>query len=594
MEKYKSFHFSPDNNRSMLMPRIPRGAAYTPPPRHAGRELFEPVPDKLLDGKDPYFQLNTGLTAKKITINGRERNYGVYVPEQMTSKGAALLVFPDSGIRAEEWIDQDNWKALAEEFHTALLILESSNWDKNVLDQEFDYAWNVVQLEFGQRPTVDICESFIYPIGLGDGAYIAAAFALTYSATFPAFAADGDCSLDPELLQVLRSLPSDGIVSRKKTEIAISGFLIDRSGRAEETFSYMKEILRAEEAGLKNRYGKVFLERPRRGAYFVNEQPISQVWLAEHRSTETLTREEWNRAMVEFVLRFARWGGFGNNHLRPKRTRSDIGLERVYQEINGLPRYWDIFVPSSYRPGDGRTYPLVVAIHGMSCNSQYFAETSDWHRLAEERGFFVCYASAFPHNDGLTKFPIPHWALGAMGLPEKDELSYFRRMLDYMEETYPIDRKRIYAAGHSNGSQMTQKLAREMPERFAAFGPTGALDGWDPKQVKEIPGNLQRPVWFMMGQYDICDSDPGEGSIARATLEAYCRVNGVKPQYHNWYDNGNYHTLVMYDDKHVPAVCYTIIRDCPHTYTAEMAQLTWDLFFCHFEREEDGSVSYHG
>lgn len=98
----------------------------------------------------------------------------------------------------------------------------------------------------------------------------------------------------------------------------------------------------------------------------------------------------------------------------------------------------------------------------------------------------------------------------------------------------------------------------------------------------------------MMGQYDICDSNPEEGSIARATLEAYCRVNGVKPQYHNWYDNGNYHTLVMYDDKHVPAVCYTIIRDCPHTYTAEMAQLTWDLFFCHFEREEDGSVSYHG
>ena len=181
-----------------------------------------------------------------------------------------------------------------------------------------------------------------------------------------------------------------------------------------------------------------------------------------------------------------------------------------------------------------------------------------------------------------------------MELLEKDELTYFRRMLDYMEETYPIDRKRIYAAGHSNGSQMTQKLAREMPERFAAFGPTGALDGWDPKQVKEIPGNLQRPVWFMMGQYDICDSDPGEGSIARATLEAYCRVNGVKPQYQNWYDNGNYHTLVMYDDKHVPAVCYTIIRDCPHTYTAEMAQLTWDLFFCHFEREEDGSVSYHG
>ena len=28
MEKYQSFHFSPLNNRSMLMPRIPKGTEY--------------------------------------------------------------------------------------------------------------------------------------------------------------------------------------------------------------------------------------------------------------------------------------------------------------------------------------------------------------------------------------------------------------------------------------------------------------------------------------------------------------------------------------------------------------------------------------
>ena len=70
------------------------------------------------------------------------------------------------------------------------------------------------------------------------------------------------------------------------------------------------------------------------------------------------------------------------------------------------------------------------------------------------------------------------------------------------------------------------------------------------------------------------------------------RVAGVEPD--NWYDNGNYHTLVMYDGNHAPMVQFTVVRNCPHTYTAEMAQLTWDTFLCHFTREPDGTVKYHG
>ena len=86
-----------------------------------------------------------------------------------------------------------------------------------------------------------------------------------------------------------------------------------------------------------------------------------------------------------------------------------------------------------------KKYPLVVAIHGMSCNAEYFERTSDWYRLAEERDFFVCFASAYPYNDGLAKFPVPHWALESMGVPLHDEVPYFEKMLDYMEETYSID-----------------------------------------------------------------------------------------------------------------------------------------------------------
>lgn len=594
MKKYQSYHFSPLNNRSMLMPRTPRGEAYVPDRSRAHRTFFEPVDDERIDPQHPYFQINTGITEKTILVNGEERGYAIYVPHGMITKGTAAVLFPESGVRAAAFLDSSGWMELAEKYHAALIVLESEAWKKEEIEKEFDYAWQVVQLEFGQRLTVDICESCIYPIGFGDGAYTATAFALTYSATFPAFAADGDCGVAPELIEVLKTLPSDGNVTQKKNDIAMPGFVIDRSGRAEAAFAYMREIIRARDDGLRNRFGRVYLEEPGRGAYFVNEQPIAQVWQCLGEDVSGISRRELDEEMLKFVLRFSLWGGSGNNYRRPKRTPEEMGMVRVYKEVNGLPRYWDVYVPSCYRPDDGRVYPLVVAIHGMSCNSNYFEETSDWHRLAEERGFFVCFASAYPHNDGLARFPVPHWALKTMGLKEKDELTYFKAMLEYMKETWSIDGKRIYAVGHSNGSQMTQTLAKHMPECFAAFGPTGSLDGWDPEKVEEIPGELKRPIWFMMGEYDINDASTGEGTIARATLEAYCRVNGVEPQYENWYDNGRYHTLVMYDEAHVPMVCYTVIRGCPHTYTPEMAQFTWDQFLCHYTREEDGTIKYHG
>lgn len=574
------------------MPRIPKGEPYK-----AGNRLvkkFEPIPEELLEGKDPYFQINTGFYPKTIEVKKETRPYGLYVPEAMRSKGDGAVIFPDSGVTAEKFLYESGWKGLADRYHIGLIILESPKWEKENVEREFDYAWTIVDYEFGQRPTADICEACFYPIGFGDGAYVAAAFALTYSATFPAFAADGDCSIDPKLLETLRSLPSDGIDTWKKTEIAMPGFVIDRSGHADGTFAYMKETIRAEEEGLSNRYGAVYLEQPRRGAYFVNEQPIAQVWLGDEKTTEGISRKELDQAMLEFVLGFTRWGGFGNNHLRSKRTYEEIGVRRVYREVDGLPRYWDVFVPSCYRPDDGKVYPLVVAIHGFSCNSEYFEQTSDWHRLAEERRFFVVYPLAYPRNVGRSRFPLPGWCVWPMKEEGVDESVYFTALLDYMEVEYNIDKKRIYAVGHSNGGRMTQTLSRTMPERFAAFGPTGALGGSSADAIEPIDDHIKCPVAFMMGEYDLASPSVEEGSTARATLETYCRANHMKPQFDNWYDNGNYHTLVMYDEDHVPMIQYTIMMGCPHTYTAEMAQLTWDNFLCHFTREEDGSVKYHG
>ena len=583
MADYSSSHFQAIN-RSLL---IPEDIEATRSATEAG-SMYEDFESEL-NPVDPYFQPHTGLFLRN---NGRP--YSVYVPHGIQSKGPAVIVFPESGIHAEDFIDEE-WRELSEKYSVTIIALQSDHWDIDNPGLEFDFANSVVRSEFFDRATADICESYIYPMGFGDGAYIASAFAITYSATFPAFAAYGNCSIDTDLLETLRSLPSDGVKTKKKTEVSLPAFIINTDNSENAIVNYLREINNAEDQGLFNTFGNVFIEKARPGAYFVNDQPIAEVWSGNSKNVIAKSRREIVEAMLQFVLRYARWGGAKNNHLRHKRTQGETGVQRVYQEIDGLKRFFDIYTPSCYREQERKSYPLVLAIHGYSCNAEYFEQTSDWQRVAEERGFFVVFPSAYPRPVRMAPFCLPAWQAGYMeGRGSESDIPYFENLIQYMKDNYLIDSGRIYAAGHSNGSQMTQLLSREMPEVFAAFAPSGALAGRNADDVIPFQDNYERPVWFVMGEYDLFNPELTEGSLAEATLKQYCAINHVTSDFTNCYENGIYSHMVIRNGNHAPMIRYTIMKGCPHTYTPEMAQMTWDEFFCHFRRNEDGSVSYFG
>merc|ERR1719384_217079 len=52
-----------------------------------------------------------------------------------------------------------------------------------------------------------------------------------------------------------------------------------------------------------------------------------------------------------------------------------------------------------------------------------------------------------------------------------DDLGFIETLLDELEDTYCIDRSRIYATGFSNGGMMTQRLGCELNHRLAAIAP---------------------------------------------------------------------------------------------------------------------------
>lgn len=92
MAKYDSFHFSPCNDRTILMPRHDKRIPLERParPMRMGKRAFTQ------DGVNPdapYAPVNLGIFHVDTQINGIPKHYAVYVPASMTSKGFALLLF---------------------------------------------------------------------------------------------------------------------------------------------------------------------------------------------------------------------------------------------------------------------------------------------------------------------------------------------------------------------------------------------------------------------------------------------------------------------------------------------------------------------
>ena len=77
-------------------------------------------------------------------------------------------------------------------------------------------------------------------------------------------------------------------------------------------------------------------------------------------------------------------------------------------------------------------------------------------------------------------------------------------------------------------------------------------------------------------------------------LRTMCAANGCDPEAGRTYENGAYIHHLYRNEQGMPLVRFSEIRDLPHAYSPEMAQMTWDEFFCRFRRSADGGTEYLG
>ncbi|MBI1751516.1 MAG: hypothetical protein HYR61_02820 [Acidobacteria bacterium] len=142
-------------------------------------------------------------------------------------------------------------------------------------------------------------------------------------------------------------------------------------------------------------------------------------------------------------------------------------------------------------PGhEGRSLPLVLALHGTGGTGRIMAHLSGLSRLADERDFRVAYPQA-QGEPGLED-PVRGAAwnagpgLGCPLHPGADDTAFLQAVVDRVDQHGPVDSRRIHVAGFSNGARMAHRLALSAPWVSAIAAVAGA-PVWGEAPARPVP-----------------------------------------------------------------------------------------------------------
>jgi len=206
--------------------------------------------------------------------------------------------------------------------------------------------------------------------------------------------------------------------------------------------------------------------------------------------------------------------------------------------FEGRERTWLVYEPSRIR----EPTPVVFLLPGSGQDAQALRLFTGYRfdELAERDGVLIVYAEAWAEGGSAG----PEWNECRKNTPlpahteNVDDVGFIRWLLEEVANRYEIDRTRVYAAGISDGGQMSYRLATEHPELFAAVAAVVA------QQAAPENSNCRDPrgpvsVLVMNGSAD--PVIPYEGGIASfyglgaagqvqsmaGTIAHWKRVNGI-------------------------------------------------------------------
>lgn len=150
--------------------------------------------------------------------------------------------------------------------------------------------------------------------------------------------------------------------------------------------------------------------------------------------------------------------------------------------FEGVERTYLLHVPASY---NAKTpVPLLLMLHGRGGDGERISALTGFSKLADEKNFIVVYPDGLDNQWNYVK-DVPGYSSMT-----QDDTGFLLALLDEVRDQYSIDDKRVYVAGFSNGGFMTQRLACDAPERFAAFASVSAAGFGGMVELCQTPSPL--------------------------------------------------------------------------------------------------------
>jgi polyhydroxybutyrate depolymerase len=151
---------------------------------------------------------------------------------------------------------------------------------------------------------------------------------------------------------------------------------------------------------------------------------------------------------------------------------AEPGTAQVELRVGEETRTYLLHVPphAPRRFARSAPYPLVIVLHGSGASGQTVRQMSRLDSLADVHDFVAVYPDATRNWLGLQS----GWNAGACCTAavrnEVDDIGFLRALITHVAGAMPIDRRRIYVAGFSDGARMAYRAGCEMSAEVAAVG----------------------------------------------------------------------------------------------------------------------------
>jgi polyhydroxybutyrate depolymerase len=205
-------------------------------------------------------------------------------------------------------------------------------------------------------------------------------------------------------------------------------------------------------------------------------------------------------------------------------TRNEIA-------VKGMQRTFLAYAPRNLKANA----PLLFVFHGSGGDGAGMREVTgnEFDALADANGFLVVYPDGYQTtwNDCRKASPQPARRLNI------DDESFIEAMIAKETADHAIDRKRVFAAGWSNGGQLAYRLAMERPTQFAAVA---AISASVPtaENLACTPLNAPMPVMIVNGTADPINPFGGGNVMlgftslgpvlsADASAQYFAKLNGI-------------------------------------------------------------------